>query len=74
MMYIGFRDLADSQWHVQDGKMYLSDQVVMNVQVIQADGHELHYIIDHMPNVPYVVNRAVNRWFGDMAKFIAANI
>jgi hypothetical protein len=44
-----------------------------DVAEVQADGDELSYIVGEMKNVPYSLNKRVQRWFGDMAQHIVAN-
>ncbi len=73
MLVLVFRDNYEHIWHIRE-KLRLNDRQVLDVQVVQADGDELQYIIDYMPNVPYANTRPVNRWYGDMAKFIAGNL
>lgn len=41
-----------------------------HVESIQADGHELDFVIDNVPNLPYPKNARVVEWHGDMAKLI----
>jgi len=40
---------------------------------VQADGHELDAIKCQMTNIP-IGRKRTQRWFGDMAAFIAHNI
>jgi hypothetical protein len=41
--------------------------------MVQADGDELEEIKNKIENIPFTVGR-VQRWFGDDAKFIVANL
>lgn len=64
--------LVDSQgqdygWHVGTPKVQGIDVVL-----VQADGHELEYVLEKVKNLP-TVERAVVRWTGDLARFIYDN-
>lgn len=41
---------------------------------VQADGHELSYIINHFSYVPWSNATPVNKWRGDLARFIFENL
>lgn len=72
MLYIvNWRD-QERTWRVGE-HINMLDRAVLDVQLVAADGDELDYVIANMPNVPYVKHR-VNRWYGEMAQFIAANL
>jgi hypothetical protein len=40
---------------------------------VQLDGDELEYVRRTMTGIPMHLTKRVQRWFGDDAKFIAAN-
>ncbi len=61
------------EWHVGE-KANLLDSEIKNVNIVEADTDELRYIINNMPNVPYNKTKASARWYGDIAKFISANL
>ena len=44
------------------------------VIAVQADGDELEAVINGTSNIPYVANRAVQTWRGEMAQFIVDNL
>lgn len=44
------------------------------VVMVQADGHELAYILTHFTNIPVSDATRVMQWYGDHAKFIAHNL
>ncbi len=62
-------------WHVGEDNPIDCDASfdVNNVFEVQADGQELLYIVSRMSNIPYS-SKSVQRWFGDMAKFIACSL
>ena len=84
MMCIQFTDDADGdtcgifEWHIGDkvseemltklswGKRFVPD-------LVQADGHELEWIIGNFPGLIIPRGRVV-RFFGDTARLIAGNI
>lgn len=71
MMYITTKT-KDITWHV--GEFFdIPTREVDNVICVQADGDELDLILRTMKNLP-TSHRHVVRWFGDHAKFIAANL
>lgn len=41
---------------------------------IEADGDELNEVLGQLGNIPYSKSEPVQRWFGDMAKFIGYNV
>lgn len=76
MMYINGSNTNgfwERSWHVGE-TLRIPDEVAAEIYQVQADGHELAHIVQNMPNVPYARHKRVNRWFGDMAQFIAANL
>lgn len=76
MMYItvnAFGDNVTVGWHVGQKNPIVFDDM-QHVTEVQADGDELEYIRFSMNNVPFNKFKAVNRWFGSMAQFIAANL
>ena len=62
----------DFEWHVGESPPILYGDV-KDVTEVQADGHELDYIINNMEGLPIAKTRVV-RWFGDHARFIVANL
>ena len=52
----------------------MSNRQARNVIEAQADGHELAAIYHQFPNIPKSKGSRVVNWFGDHAKFIAANL
>ena len=84
MLYIVFKknNAIDSiTWRVDsDVKAFhaklddVTDDTFSNVELVQADGHELSYIRRFFTNIPDVSNKSVVSWFGDHARFIAANL
>lgn len=73
MMYIVFNDGECVSWHVGRAKPILPEEAV-KVAEVQADGNELTHIMTNFVNIPASVRVRSQRWFGDMAKFIAANL
>lgn len=61
-------------WHVHEPRPKLSDSDLVNTVFLQADGHELEYVHENFKKIPRTNNRSVVRWYGDHAKFIAANL
>lgn len=68
---------TEYRWHVDDALPFPSSNVEFVVEV-QADGHELELILFRYPGLPHVLRdipgSKVQRWFGDQAKFIVANL
>lgn len=52
---------------------YQSD-VVENVTSVHMDAADLMVFLSKAANIPYVGGLYYNRYFGDMAKFIVANL
>jgi hypothetical protein len=44
------------------------------ISFIQADGHELDFILANFTNLPYPKGRRVVRWYGETARFIYQNL
>lgn len=64
---------VEMTWHV--GKFLpIASEDVKHIKEVQADGDELEYIKNNFSHMPVNVNRRVNRWFGEMARFIVANL
>lgn len=61
-------------WFVIE-KVRLTEEDILNVDVVAANGPELFWISLHLDGLP-MVNRTeyAVRWFGDHAKFIAASL
>lgn len=86
MMYIVIAQRGDStktvelQWHVGEKNPLrnLPDNFAFSFEdviEVQADLDELDYIHTEFTNLPQVVRGAgIVHWFGDHAKFIAANL
>jgi hypothetical protein len=89
MLYIQFGDnpqLPDElqrtcpTWHIGELKLYgvyAYSDYAYGVEMVQADGDEIEYILARFSNVPRLSAKRWNypiRWYGDMAKFIVANL
>lgn len=73
MMYITLEgERLAREWHVGEPSP-IEHQDACGVTEVQADGDELLHVIDLFAGIP-VRERRVLRWFGDDAKFIAANL
>jgi len=54
------------------GEMFQKDQFdIHDIIEVQACGHELDYVNEHLSGIPKSKKRVCN-WFGDDAKFIAS--
>jgi hypothetical protein len=76
MLYIIFDNGVSTNelaWHVGQ-KIQLMTPAIQAIVEVQADGDELKHIMGCMDNVPNNRFKPTNRWFGDMAKFIAVNL
>ena len=76
MLYIHNKKPLDSYcydvtWHVGEVKPRFNKEDTDFV--VQADDDELLYIIGEFSNIPYTKGK-VQRWFGEMAKFIVMNL
>jgi len=60
------------QWHVGE-KVDLEPESFQFASV-QADCDELLYIIAKFKNIPFHTDKPVQKWYGDLAKFILANL
>lgn len=69
MLYISFRSGRELTWHV--GEKLPSSVMLNEIAEVQADCTELAYIREHFTNIPWCDNKAVVRWTGDIAEFIA---
>ena len=58
-------------WHVGYQLPELGEDESVNL--IQADGHELAFVLEKFRNLPYT-NRSVIVWTGDNARFIYNNL
>lgn len=67
MLYIMVNGVEWSGWHV--GKK-LSFPDMPGNYTVQADGDELEYIKEFIVNIPYHKTNRVQRWSGDIARFI----
>ncbi len=70
-LYIVNTSGKDEIWHVGTPNLILTE--IINVSFIQVDGHELDHIRQQFTNLPMTTKRSA-RWFGDLAKFIVANL
>jgi hypothetical protein len=73
MMYV-IVGREEYTWHVGEYNIKLTSSDLSRVSCVQADGDELDYILRNFKNIPVSTNVTVVRWFGDVAKFIAANL
>jgi hypothetical protein len=79
MLYITYTtssdgcDLISTGWHVGQPNP-INFHNVNKVVEVQADGDELLFIATQFRNIPMALKPSVVRWFGDDAKFIAANL
>lgn len=76
MMYIVSADergMHERSWHVGEPLIF-GVEAIQSVIEVQADGDELTHLHKQFDNIPFRLNSRVNRWFGDHAKFIAANL
>lgn len=75
----GYRSetLVQSTWYVGDTKPDI--YTCNNIEIIQADGHELNHIQNQYANtgaynIPMPSNTQVIAWYGDIAKTIIRNL
>jgi hypothetical protein len=63
------------QWYIGQ-KNPLKEEELYNCEIveIQADGDELEHIKQYITGIPFRKAARVQRWFGDMANFIAHNL
>ncbi len=73
MLYFVTIANIEYNWHVGE-KNPINRKSIAMINEVQADGDELDYIYTHIPNLPAFPERKSVRWFGDDAKFIAANL
>ncbi len=76
MMCITLKSGEDVAWYVNDTTAYhlKEPEFIANVVSVFADGHELEHIENSFANVPFRRVKRVVSWYGDMAKFIVANL
>lgn len=60
-------------WHVGE-ELKLTPIDIRYVLEVQADGDELQAVYEKFDNIPTSAWNRVVRWYGDHAKFIAANL
>lgn len=81
MMYIVYKHpgtpvlkerAEERTWHVGQQPEPLQNEILSIVEV-QADCDELEYILNRFTNLPRSTQR-VQRWYGDMARFIVGNL
>ena len=61
--------------HIGEDQKCLTLSLSVEVACVQASDDELAHILRTFPNIPQPpTNQRVVRWFGDTAKFIAANV
>lgn len=61
------------EWHVGT-KYEHNEHTIDHVTEVQADGHELEWVLREFNNIPTIRARRVMRWHGDIAKFIAGQL
>lgn len=61
---------AEHGWHLGEARPKVN---VDQVDYIQADGHELEWIIERWIRLPYF-SGGVSTWYGDTAKMIYASL
>lgn len=66
-----FGNQTELKWNKTDKKLDVNISLITEVR---AKGNELDCIANRMLNVPVVLGKGTQIWFGDMAKFIAVNI
>jgi len=66
-------DHRELTWHTGEPFPVRGRDVRLVVE-IQADGEELDTIIRQITGIPQTVFKSSRRWFGDDARFIAANL
>lgn len=75
MLVIKFKNGDTSGRHVGPQMQYAYNyKNVVDVVSIQADGDELECIMGQTVNVPHMVRKRVQTWFGDMAQFLLCNV
>ena len=57
--------------HIPGDRPWIKAEEVLSVQ---ADCDELQLILEEISGIPHHANRRVQRWYGDDAKFIVANL
>ncbi len=67
-MFVALASGAIVQAHIGPQIDLYPDQAI----IVQADGHELEHIEQHIHGIPMHNGRVVT-WYGDHAKFIAYN-
>jgi len=72
MIYIIYDRQRYFKWHT--GTAINPRVDALHVTSVQADCQGLAYIKQHFTNLPIVDNKHTQCWFGDHAKFIAANL
>jgi len=48
-------------------------QIASITTKVEADGDELMYILEHFKYLPHT-DEVIQRWYGDIAKFIVGNL
>lgn len=71
--FIQFSPATTVVWHKGETLPVTREQIVY-VQEVQADGAELELILYKFQNLPWVRAKSVQRWYGDLAKFIVGNL
>lgn len=72
MILIKHENGDESRWFINDVFFYWMN--IQSVVEVQADGNELEYINKNFDNIPFHNSKETQRWFGDMARFIAGNL
>ncbi len=73
MLYFVFTKGPERDWHVGEPNPVFPIEV-NQITEVQADSEELAYVRTRFWNLPNSNTSSVTRWFGDHAKFIAANL
>jgi hypothetical protein len=76
MITVSFKDKYNCGEIVRDTRSGIKTRVgsISQVTYLEADGEDLTYIKEYISGLPINLALTSNRWFGDDAKFILANI
>lgn len=67
-------DIKKYSWHIGEKTEYIHNLDKMSDIFIQADCDELLYIISNFKNIPFHQTKLVQKWSGDLARFIIMNL
>ena len=74
MICVKFKNVAGFvDWSLGE-KIHISPKDILKVEYIEVDGNELSWLVNSFVNIPYHRTREPQVWFGDMARFIVAQI